>query len=242
MELFCLDLIVSDILSFLFLCSDEYFLDVIEYLFQLLNYQELFMLEEVVVEQINEFLLIDNLLYYVIKKVWIDYKGIDRFGNELKFSKLGEFVRVVCKESEILYQNVIIFMLSFLRGEGLNNVNLEFFGVLKDYRYGNYRDVLIKSNSVFESMMKVICLKRKYKYFEYDVFNKFFKMIIENFDFDLFWEQLIQIILIIRNCYSLFYGVGIKLKEVLENICNFVINMMVFVMIFLDEKFLKSKR
>lgn len=62
------DSIVSDILSFLFSCSDEHFLDAIEYLFQLPNYQELSMSEEVVVEQINEFLSIDNLPYYVTKK------------------------------------------------------------------------------------------------------------------------------------------------------------------------------
>lgn len=236
------DSIVSDILSFLFSCSDEHFLDAIEYLFQLPNYQELSMSEEVVVEQINEFLSIDNLPYYVTKKVWIDYKGTDRFGNESKFSKLGEPVRVVCKESEILHQNAIIPTLSLLRGEGLNNVNSEFLGALKDYRHGNYRDALTKSNSALESMMKVICSKRKYKYSEHDASNKLLKTIIENSDLDSFWEQPIQIISTIRNRYSSSHGAGTKSKEASENICNFVINMTASVMIFLDEKFLKSKR
>lgn len=236
------DSIVSDILSFLFSCSDEHFLDAIEYLFQLPNYQELSMSEEVVVEQINEFLSIDNLPYYVTKKVWIDYKGTDRLGNESKFSKLGEPVRVVCKESEILHQNAIIPTLSLLRGEGLNNVNSEFLGALKDYRHGNYRDALTKSNSALESMMKVICSKRKYKYSEHDASNKLLKTIIENSDLDSFWEQPIQIISTIRNRYSSSHGAGTKSKEASENICNFVINMTASVMIFLDEKFLKSKR
>ncbi|EPB6997099.1 abortive infection family protein [Pseudomonas aeruginosa] len=234
--------ITDDILSFLFSCSDEHFLDAIEYLFQLPNNHDLSMAEEMVIDQINEFLSIDNLPYYITKKVWVDYKDVDRFGNESEFRKLGEPVRVVCKESEILHQNAIVPTLSLLRGEGLNNVNSEFLGALKDYRHGNYRDALTKSNSALESMMKVICSKRKYKYSEHDVSSKLLKAIMENSDLDTFWEQPIQIIATIRNRYSSSHGAGTKSKEASENICKFVINMTASVMLFLDEKFLKNKR
>ncbi|KHE56486.1 hypothetical protein D480_0226615 [Pseudomonas aeruginosa] len=60
--------ITDDILSFLFSCSDEHFLDAIEYLFQLPNNHDLSMAEEMVIDQINEFLSIDNLPYYITKK------------------------------------------------------------------------------------------------------------------------------------------------------------------------------
>ncbi|HCR1764675.1 TPA: abortive infection family protein [Pseudomonas aeruginosa] len=236
------DSIIDDVLNFLFSCSDEHFLDAVEYFFQLPNNHDLSMAEEVVIEQINEFLSIDNLPYYITKKVWIDYEGTDRFGNESKFRKLGEPVRVVCKENEILHQNAIIPTLSLLKGEGLNNANSEFLGALKDYRHGNYRDALTKSNSALESMMKIICSKRKYKYSEHDPSSKLLKAIMENSDLDAFWEQPIQIIATIRNRYSTSHGAGTKSKEASENVCKFVINMTASVMLFLDEEFLKSKK
>ncbi len=79
---------VKDVISFLNGCDDAHFLDAIEYAFQLDNGRFTRLSEKLIIRQVNEFLKIDHLPYYLTESVWeeteVSFHGTITMGNQLR--------------------------------------------------------------------------------------------------------------------------------------------------------------
>lgn len=215
--------------DFLSQCSDEHFLDFIELIFQLellwnsghrVDAQKLAM-------DVNTFLEIDNLPYFLTGFVFpAPQQGPSRFititDNGIPI--IEAYPQIIDKENEVLHQEAIEPTLLLLTEPHFASANEEFLEALKDYRKGDYRDCVAKCGSSLESVMKVICHRKKWPYKETDTASKLLKTILPRTDLDPFYEQPIMLIATIRNRYSTAHGAGTQQKTVPKHVANYVIN------------------
>ncbi len=225
----------DDVLNFLFTCEDSHFLDAIEYFFQIENRRFFRQHEDAVIDQINEFLMVDNLPYYITKSVWENHQS-SFHGSPATAYRLREHPKVICRESDVLHETAMEPALSLLRKPDLLNANSEFMEGLEDYRKARYRDCVTKCNSALESTMKVICSRKGYQYSENDTANRLIKIILVNTSLDSFWEQPLQLVATIRNKLSSSHGAGLQDKDVPPHIARFTINVTAAVILLLHDE------
>ena len=225
----------EDVLGFLLTCSDPHFLDAIEYFFQIENGRYFHGNEEQFINQINEFLEIDNLPYYLTKSVWEEVET-SFYGNPTTANQLREHPKVICRESDVLHETAIEPSLALLRKPDLLNANTEFMEALEDYRKRRYKDCITKCNSSIESVMKVICSKNNYSFTSNDTSGKLLKLILTNSSLDNFWEQPLILVSTIRNRLSSSHGAGLENKDVPPHIAKFTINATAAIILFLHDE------
>lgn len=217
------DNLQDDVLHFLNTCSDEHFLDVVELMFQLKSARFVETREDDVVDQINEFLSLDELPYSVTKSVWEE--GISKcMGGEYPCTTLRCHPQVIRKDSEPVHQLAVEPALTLLRKPDLLNANEEYLSALQDFRKHNYRDCVVKSCSALESVMKVLCIRQGLAYSDTDTAAPLLRTLISNTSLDSFGEQPIMLIATIRNRLGTAHGAGDKTKEVPEHIALYSIN------------------
>lgn len=213
----------DDAIAFLLSCEDAHFLDAIEYVFQLENGRFVGQHEKMIIRQINEFLKIDNLPYYLTESVWENFET-SFHGTPTTGMRLREHPKVIRKDSDTLHETAIEPALALLRKHDLLNANEEFMLGLEDYKKGNYRDCVSKCSSSLESVMKILCSRNKFPYKENDTAGPLLRKVLSNTKLEPFWEQPILLIATIRNKLSYSHGSGTQVKEVPEHIAKFTIN------------------
>ena len=221
--------VAEDAINFLLQCSDEHFLDFVEMIFQIHGVAG----DSALVNSINTFFDVDSLPYRLTDHVYSPVKRIPASemglpsGNSdggIRASTLELYPQVICLESEVLHVNAIEPTLTLLSGPAFSQANAEFREALKDYRKGDYRDCVTKCGSSFESVMKVICDRKKWPYQQTDTVSKLLKTILQQSTLDSFYEQPIMLIATIRNRYSTAHGAGTQQKTVSKHVANYVIN------------------
>jgi hypothetical protein len=225
----------EDVLDFLQECSDEHFLDAVEYFFQVNASRNFRANQEELIGQINQFLKIDELPYYLTESVW---EEIDThlFGNPTKGTQLREYPKIIRKDSDLLHATAIEPTLALLRKPDLLNANEEFMLALEDYKKGDFKDCLSKCCSSLESVMKVICDRKKYSYQSSDSASPLLKTILSKSNLDTFWEQPIILIATIRNKLSSSHGAGIQPKSVPQHVAKYAINATASAILFLIDE------
>nr|WP_283105316.1 hypothetical protein [Shewanella seohaensis] len=212
----------DEVLNFIMVCEDKHLLDVIEYTFQVMTWNERNREEELIV-QINEFLAVDDLPYYLTKTVWEEVQTYFH-GSPATSKQIREYPKVIRKDSDLIHDNAIEPALSLLRKPDLLNANEEFMLALQDFKKGDYKDCVSKCCSSFESVMKVICKRRGYTYTEKLTAAPLLNTIISNSELDSFWEQPLILIATIRNRLSYSHGAGNENKSVPEHVAQYSIN------------------
>lgn len=215
--------VAEDVVNFLLHCSDEHFLDFVEMIFQIQGVAG----DSALVNSINTFFDVDSLPYRLTDHVYSSYEWaqdnkIERPG--MPKCRLESYPQVICLEYEVLHENAIEPTLTLLTGPAFSQANLEFLEALKDYRKGDYRDCVTKCGSSFESVMKVICDRKKWPYQQTDTAGKLLQTILQQTTLDPFYEQPILLIATIRNRYSTAHGAGTQQKTVSKHVANYVIN------------------
>ena len=189
--------------------------------------------ESELVNTINTFFDVDSLPYRLTDFAYSPIKQIP--ARELGFpssnsdgvirgSTLESYPQVICLDNEVLHKEAIEPTLLLLTEPYFSSANEEFLEALKDYRKGDYRDSVVKCGSSLESVMKVICARKKWPYQETDAASKLLKTIIPKTTLDTFYEQPIMLIATIRNRYSTAHGAGTQQKTVPKHVANYVIN------------------
>ncbi|MBE0420205.1 hypothetical protein EI165_08715 [Pseudoalteromonas nigrifaciens] len=212
----------DDVVNFIMTCEDDHLLDVIEYTFLVMTFQERHK-EDGLISQINEFFTIDKLSFYITKTVWEEvetsFHGTPTTGKQIR-----EFPKVIRKDSDLVHENAIEPALILLRKPDLLNANEEFMLALQDYRKGDYKDSVSKCCSALESVMKVICKRRGFSYTEKQTAAPLLNTIVTNSGLDSFWEQPLILIATIRNRLSYSHGAGNETKDVPEHVAKYSIN------------------
>ncbi len=221
------------VIDFFCRCRDEHFLDFVEMIFKS---NEIFKPDagidvQKLIMEVNRFLEEDNLPYFLTGFVFpprppkppnaVVY-GIDPL--DAPPPRIVAYPQIIRKENEVLHQQAIEPMLLLLTEPHFASANEEIVEALKHYRKGEYRDCVLKCGSSFESVMKVICDRKRWPFQQTDTAGKLLKTILLQTTLDSFYEQPIMLIATIRNRYSTAHGAGTQEKTVSKHVANYVIN------------------
>lgn len=208
----------EDAVEFLHRCSDENFLDFIEYIFTTQAYFHASSRGELV-KEINEFLLLDDLPYALTDFVYTE--GHD---GQYQTMTLTSLPQVVKKESEVVFQTAIEPALNLLRDSRFTTPNKEFLKALEDYRKADYGDCLIKCGSAFESVLKIVCDYNNWPFKQTDTASPLLKTVISNTNLESFFEQPLILIATLRNKLSNAHGAETGSRNVSKGKAEYTIN------------------
>lgn len=214
---------VEDLLQFLSTCSDEHFLDFMEYIFRVDCYWQACRDDNTMVEEVNQLLLLDDLPYAVTPFV----REVQRqpfMGQVRETQVIVSWPRVVLREHQIAYAEAIEPAIHLLADKGFTSANKEFLDALGDYRRGQYGDCLTKCGSAFESTMKLICRSHNWPYQETDTAAPLLKLIMSRSKLDAFFEQPLLIIATLRNRLSSAHGRGAEPRSVQPQKARFALS------------------
>src|SRR5258705_274121 len=212
----------EDVLIFLPKCSDENFLDFIEYIFRTqVGYQVL--PRDELISEINEFLRIEDLPYSLTGFVWVK-KNEGLHGRLQAVTKLQECPRIIRKDSEVVHRTAIEPVLQLLRDAGYQAANSEFLEALEDYRKADYGDCLTKCGSALESVLKVVCDKKGWPYSATSTAAPLVKTVVEKSGLEGFFEQPLVLVATLRNRLSTAHGAGTAQRNVSQAIAEYSIN------------------
>lgn len=210
-----------DALTFLESCDDPHFLDFLEYLFATRVHSVSD--RPNMLSALNEFFRQDDLPYAITGFVWT--KGVAvRYGNEYETQSLTAYPQVIRRDSEVLHLNAIEPALQLLRNPGFAGANKEFLAALDDFRKADYGDCLIKCGSAFESVLKVICVRKKWPYQPNDTAAPLLRTVINQSGMESFFEQPLILIATLRNKLSGAHGAGQDVRDATEAKAQYAIN------------------
>jgi len=98
----------------------------------------------------------------------------------------GELVRI---DSQLIHSEVVKPALSLLRGKGYAGAEQEFLMAYEHYRKGNHEEALNDALKAFESTMKAICDKRKWKYAPTDTSKRLLEICFQQGLVPDFWQN-----------------------------------------------------
>jgi hypothetical protein len=89
----------------------------------------------------------------------------------------GQIIRI---DSEVIHAEVVKPALTLLHSKLYENAEQEFLSAHKHYREGHYQECITSCAKTFESVMKIICEKRKWSYNQHDTAAKLIEKILAN--------------------------------------------------------------
>ena len=98
----------------------------------------------------------------------------------------GQILRL---DSQFAYQEMTVPALKLLEQPYLQGANQEFLSAHDHYRHGRYKECLNECLKAFESTLKAICHKRKWKYDQKDTAKTLIKICEDNKLFPVFMES-----------------------------------------------------
>ena len=203
----------DDLDNFLGECSDEHFLDFIEFSFQ----SEAVRRHEVSVpdllKAVNRFFREDNLPYSLTDFTFVGD------GRRLELEGYPQIIR---RDSEALHRTAIEPALMLLRGSAFGEANKEFLGALADYRNGDHGDCVTKCGSALESVMKILCHRKGLP--SQNEAAKLLNTIIPRTNLPSFLKPPLIQVATIRNELSSSHGAGMQPRTVPRHVAQYTIN------------------
>lgn len=149
----------------------------------------------------------------------------------------GEIIRM---DSKFIHSEVVKPALSFLQGKNYAGANDEFLRAHEHYRHKRYKECLNECLKAFESMMKAICKKRRWKYSETDTAKTLLDICFKNGLIEPFWQShftglratLESGIPTVRNKTS-GHGQGTDLTTVPPSVASYVLHLTATILLFL---------
>ncbi len=227
---------MHDAIKFLMDCSDDHFLDFVEYIFQVECYWRACPEESIMVDEINRFLLIEDLPYAVTPFVHETATG-QFMGHMVEgVRRVISFPKIVFREHQVPYAEAVEPAIQLLADKGFSSANQEFLAALEDYRKGRYGDCLTKCGSAFESTMKLICDRREWAYKPTDAAGALLHAVMTNSGMESFFEQPLLLIATMRSRLGSAHGGGPQPRAVPPHRARYVINATAAAILFLVEE------
>ena len=244
----------TEVEKFLSECSDEHYLDFIEMFFQSEKLPTHFSDRELkeAVNNINNFFNLDDLPYalteFSISESRTFRLRIQRLLSPLRtrskrpgppravsahtqpsslpirIPKIEAFPQIIRRDSQAIHQTAIRPALRLLADPAFKTANQEFLDALGHYRKGEYADCMAKCGSSFESVMKVICDRKKWPYQQTYTAQKLLDTIFAKTGMEPFFKDPIMLVATIRNRFSSAHGAGTQQRSVPEHRAQHAIN------------------
>jgi len=226
---------------YLLSCKDEEFIDFIEYIFRVECLSHVTQNENELVEEINQLISSEGLGYELTDFVKERRIESTQFGDNQEVIVTVAWPQIIVKENQAMHSTAIKPVLVLLGDPGYKTANTEYLESLEDYRKEKWGDSLTKCCSSFESVMKIVCEKKKWKYSQSDTASPLIKTIIMKGGLESHYEQPLAYIAALRNKYSTAHGAGVKPKNVTKNIALLGINLTAAAILFLANEFKINK-
>ena len=91
-------------------------------------------------------------------------KELNNYFRKASFGYQLESNKMMRSDSEYLHSEAVVPTLEFLQDDGFESASEEFLTAHEHYQYGRYDDCITKATAAFESVMKLICERRRWKY------------------------------------------------------------------------------
>ncbi len=215
--------VATGVLAFLEQCDDKKFLDFVELVFKLEHLPPALMEEHPLVRSVNQFFELDGLPYALTDFSWEEIEETEGWSSGKSY-RLSTYPQVVLRESEVVYQNAILPLLTLLRQAHFSTANEEFLKGLADFRNGDHEDCVVKCVSAFESVLKVICQRKGWSYSQSDTAKALVPKVLGKTSLEEFYREPLVLVADIRNRQSSAHGGGDQPKRVPKHVANYVIN------------------
>lgn len=151
----------------------------------------------------------------------------------------GQIIRI---DSELIHAEVVKPALTLLRGKGLTGAQQEFLKAHEHYRHGNGKEALAECLKAFESVMKVICAKRKWAHAPQATSSALIQVCFDNGLIPPFWQSHFSALRSLleggiptaRNRLG-GHGQGVKVVDVPGYMVSYVLHMTAASIVFLVE-------
>ena len=225
----------QDIEEFLHTCSDDNFLDFVEFVFQTQTARpaDFNASDYVSPADINTLFDISELPYQVTEYIFHTNRRNGGFSRHLVAKP-----KVIVRDSEVLHQTAIEPTLELFRDQQQwQSPNEEFGKALQHYRKNEFGDCVVMCGSSLESVMKIICRKKGWanKPDSLDA-GKLLDAIVSNSNLDPYYKKLLELTHVIRNTKSPAHGAGTQSRVVPQHIALFVLNMTASTILLLAEE------
>lgn len=214
--------VAEDALAFLDVCQTEYFLDFVEQIFRVDTFFRAAKSDTEIVDDINTFFALDDLPYALTEYAHSEGMETSYLGTHLT-RRVVAYPQIVRKENQFVYSEAIAPTLELLAQPEFRSANQEFRLALEDYRRGDFSDCLVKCGSALESVLKIVCAKKKWQYNEKDTLAPLLKTVIANTSLPPFFEQPLIIVGTMRNKLSSAHGGGTDSKTVPQHIAKYAL-------------------
>ena len=213
----------EDVEWFLEDCTDENFLDFIEFVFQSQKpiSRPLPKIGQVLPSEVNHFLNDCELPYFLTDYIWETKMG--EWGES---NHLVAFPQIITRDSEVIHEVAIEPTILLLRGTRWKSANDEFLKALQCLRKQEWGNCVTRCANSLESVMKIVC---KEKGWENDPDKlkaaRLLRIVIENSSLDPYYSKLLELPHVLRNERGEVHGTSEKLSALPEHIANFAVNM-----------------
>lgn len=218
----------EDVIAYLLECDYDQFLDFVELIFKCNCVHKLSIDVNTIVSDINEFFISEcvgfELTEMISEQVIEKVNGYPFLGRETTVVHIVQYPQIIKKENQLVHSNIIIPALTLLRDPKYQFANKEYLEAQEEYLRGDYGDCLTKCCSSLESVMKVICDKRRWDYKQTDTASTLIKIIINRSKMETFFEPSFTIIATLRNRLSNSHGAGSVPKDVPSYYAQFALN------------------
>jgi hypothetical protein len=221
----------TDAATFLLSCKDEEFLDFVEYIFKVKCLFHVVQDNNEFVARVNQLFAMDALGYELTNFVVEERPGEGLHGGTAIVTVA--WPQVIKKDDQVIHETAIKPALQFLSDPTYKLANLEYLEALEDYRKEDWGNCLTMCGSTFESVMKIICEKKKWKYSQDDTAGPLVKTVISNAKLEQHFEQPLIYIATLRNRFSKSHGAGVQPKKVTPAIALFGLNLTASAILFL---------
>ncbi len=217
--------LMTDAVAFLTTCSDEHFLDFLEYMFETANTILFPDAERALVRDINRFLLVDDLPYAVTDYVWHTSTVKPQYGSERTISTLTAYPQLIRRDSQVTHTYTVGPTLALLADQMFSSANKEFLEALEDYRKNDLGDCLTKCGSAFESTLKIICSRNNWPYQQSDTAGPLLRIVFDNCKkLEPYLEPPLLIVATLRNRLSKSHGSGTEPRDLTAEKAEYAIN------------------
>jgi hypothetical protein len=210
--------------KYVFHCSGEEFLDFLEDIFRVETFFQVSIGDDRLVDEVNYLLQIDKLPYHLTHFVKETVLETGHRGAPRTVTYTRAFPKVVMKENEVLHTMAVEPALTLLQQPHFLNANKEYLAALEDYRKGDLNDCIVKCCSAFESVLKVICDRKRWSYKQTDPASTLVKTVLSNTALDSYFEPLLLIIATLRNRLSSAHGAGTIAKRPPQHVAQYALN------------------
>ncbi len=208
----------DDIDNFLDECSDDHFLDFIEFSFQSETIYHSSTPVRDLIAAVNTFFQEDDLPFFLTDFTHAEIGGAHPFGTH----QIVTYPQIIRRDSEVLHQMAIAPALELLRGQAFGQANREFLNALEDYRKGDYGDCVTKCGSAYESVMKVIGEHKGWP--KKDTARKLLDTVLGQTTLPTFLKEPLIQTAVIRNRLSTAHGAGTQPRNVEQHLAQYTIN------------------